>query len=182
MSKPCKKISFLTAMLIFSSALCGCFEFSGADKKFDASDALLRLHIRAHSNDVSDQTVKLAVRDAVNEYLAKELLGVEDVVTAKNEVIRRIARICSLADGVLKRGGFAYKSAARIDNEYFPIRVYDNVTVNAGYYDALIIDLGSGAGDNWWCVIYPPLCYLEAESDRDVTYKSFIGEWWSGKK
>jgi len=167
---------FLAAVILFSSgAAFGCGSCA------EEEQPLLRLHIRAHSNAAGDQNVKLVVRDAVIAYLEKELKEVKDFETAKREVGRRVGRIQEIADAVLKNEGFSYKSAAKVANEYFPTRVYGETTVESGYYDALIIDLGSGAGDNWWCVIYPPLCYFDAGGDGDVAYKSKIGEWIKGK-
>ena len=65
-----------------------------------------------------------------------------------------------------------YRSRAEVRKEYFPTRVYDGATLEAGDYEALIIELGEGTGDNWWCVIYPPLCFTSASAD--VQYRSII--------
>jgi stage II sporulation protein R len=72
----------------------------------------------------------------------------------------------------LKEEGFDYCSNAEIRQENFPTRVYGDYTLEEGVYDALIIELGEGVGDNWWCVIYPPLCFTSASSD--VTYRWLI--------
>ena len=79
-----------------------------------------------------------------------------------------------VATQVLKEQGFAYSASAEIKKESFPTRVYGEYTLPAGEYSALIIRLGSGKGDNWWCVVYPPLCF--ASTDTDVIYKSKIQE------
>jgi stage II sporulation protein R len=73
---------------------------------------------------------------------------------------------------VLSDNGYYYGARAEIRTENFPTRVYDDLTLEAGVYDALIIELGSGNGDNWWCVIYPPLCFTGGTSS--VTYRSVI--------
>jgi stage II sporulation protein R len=82
------------------------------------------------------------------------------------------------ADDVLTANGFEYRSSAKLHKENFPERVYDGITVAGGVYDALILNLGSGSGDNWWCVVYPPLCFIDntIEGDKGVIYKSKIKE------
>ena len=74
----------------------------------------------------------------------------------------------------MKEEGFSYGASAELETENFPTRVYGEYTLPAGEYSALIIRLGSGEGDNWWCVVYPPLCF--AAVDTDIVYKSKIKE------
>ena len=80
-----------------------------------------------------------------------------------------------VADKVLKDNGFNYKSHIEINNELFPTRYYGEFLLESDYYDALIVNLGTGSGDNWWCVVYPPLCFVENSSEK-VVYKSKILE------
>ena len=166
------KISaFVLIIFCFALIFCGCGGHTINEKQ-----RLIRIHIRADSNESEAQTVKLKVRDKVSEYLENELSGVEDFETAYAMLGERLDRLTEIADGVLKANGFSYGSKARLNNEFFPTRSYENIVVESGYYDALIIELGSGKGDNWWCVIYPPLCYLEAKGSGKVEYKSYIAE------
>lgn len=152
--------------------LCGC-----AHTNPDEGYMLIRIHIRADSNSAADQGVKLKVRDAVTAYLEAEL-DVDDYASAYAGIEKRLDAVKALADGVLEREGFPYRARVRLNNELFPARSYGGLVVESGYYDALIIELGSGQGDNWWCVIYPPLCFLEAESAGGVVYRSKIAELW----
>ncbi len=164
----CKKTlcMLLSALIIFCipSIFLGCIDNNTYDGE------LLRLHIRAHSNATVDQTVKLKVRDAVNDFIAGNIRK-STFEEAYAEIGANLGAITDIANGVLRRNGFYYGARARLNNEYFPSRMYKDVTVPAGYYDALIIELGDGKGDNWWCVVYPPLCYGE-----DFEYKSFFAE------
>ena len=76
------------------------------------------------------------------------------------------------------KNGFNYVSNIKINNEYFPTRTYANTTLESGYYDAVIIELGEAEGDNWWCVMYPPLCFVNKnENNMQIKYKSKIWEW-----
>jgi len=81
-------------------------------------------------------------------------------------------RLEAIADGILSNNGFSYKCEIVVRNEKFPTRVYDGVTLKSGYYDALIVNLGKAEGDNWWCVVYPPLCFGNAKP----VYRSKIAE------
>lgn len=137
---------------------------------------LIRIHIRADSNDAAAQEVKLKVRDGISEYLEDKLKGVEDFETAYTLLGGMLGKITDIADEILAENGFSYRSRAKLNNEFFPTRSYEDIVVESGYYDALIVELGSGRGDNWWCVIYPPLCYLEAEGSGRLSYKSYIAE------
>ena len=88
-----------------------------------------------------------------------------------------------MCNKVLAENGFTYTIHAKLCQEQFPDRNYDNVTLAAGVYDALIIELGSGSGNNWWCVVYPPLCFVGGESNgtNTIVYKSklleIINQW-----
>ena len=69
---------------------------------------------------------------------------------------------------ILRQKGFNYVSNVKINNEYFPSRTYENTTLESGYYDAVIIELGEAKGDNWWCVMYPPLCFVNKNYARQL--------------
>ena len=157
-------------LTVFLSIFC----VSCVDNKPISERELLRLHIRADSNDVADQSVKLKVRDDVVAYLAKQNVGVTTFKQAYQNVAGSIDTLKLIADERLKSEGASYVSEVKLTREYFPTRSYGDVVIEGGYYDALIINLGSGKGDNWWCVVYPPLCYLEATDD--FAYRSIILE------
>ena len=86
-------------------------------------------------------------------------------------------QICNVANKTVSTNGFCYTSTARVSKEIFPTRSYDGVVFDQGEYDALIIDLGDGTGDNWWCVVYPPLCFVGGEvTGKNLVYKSKLQE------
>ena len=153
---------FITLSLIL--ALCGIAVFGIINhKNSSANSEYLRIHIRANSNSEIDQKVKYEVRDAV--------------VEAESTIEQNFSYIETVANEVLFRNGFSYTSKARLANEEFPTRSYDGVVFEQGFYDALILDLGTGEGNNWWCVVYPPLCFLKSNATgKDVVYKSKLVE------
>jgi stage II sporulation protein R len=142
---------------------------------------VLRLHVLAHSNDARDQRVKLEVRDAINDYLRDEMEDIGAFDDAKAYIQARLDIVKALADGVLDRYGLPYRSSVSVGIAAFPERIYGGVVFPQGDYHALKVSLGEGEGENWWCVLFPPLCLLEVETvdeqwkpEDGVTYKSWF--------
>lgn len=162
-------ITFLALIIIIATV---CFAgaanigASGADMDY------LRIHVRANSNSAIDQQVKYEVKDEVVSYITPfvaECVTKEKAIEVMTAHLSEIEEVCTKA---LEARGYTYGARAEIRREEFPTRVYDGVTLEAGIYDALIVELGTGEGDNWWCVIYPPLCFTAANGD--VEYRSLI--------
>jgi stage II sporulation protein R len=128
--------------------------------------------VRANSNSQIDQQIKYEVKDKVVEYITPyvaQCVTKDKAMEIIGGILPQIEEVC---DSALAASGFTYKSRAQIKSENFPTRVYGDVTLEQGVYDALIIELGSGTGDNWWCVIYPPLCFTSTTAS--VQYRSAI--------
>ena len=148
------------------------------NEKKDDNGSYLRVHIRANSNSDVDQNVKYKVKAAVVDYLTPKIAENSSFEAVYNLLENNLKNIEEVANEVLKNNGFCYKSNAKLNEEYFPTRSYGEYTLENGYYDALIVNLGSGMGDNWWCVVYPPLCFIGAEgtNGKNIKYKSKIIE------
>ena len=135
----------------------------------------IRIHIRANSNLSIDQNVKYEIKDKIVSYLIPSISNCttrEEFVVMINDSLLGLKQI---ADDVLSQKGFNYKSNVKFCKENFPTRSYDGVVLESGIYDSIIIELGTAQGDNWWCVVYPPLCFVSNNS-QDVMYKSRILE------
>ena len=143
-------------------------------QKQEFSDEYLRIHIRADSNEDGAQAVKYKVRDGVVEYLTPLVADYTTQREAVQGIAKNLDNIRLVAEEILRKAGFSYGAAVEIKTENFPTRVYGSYTLPAGEYTALIVRLGRGEGDNWWCVVYPPLCF--AAVSTDVVYKSKIKE------
>lgn len=139
-----------------------------------SAEGYLRVHIRANSNSEEDQLVKYKVKEAVVDFLTPKIAAGSTFNDAYKILEQNLSNIEEVADNVLKENGFSYKSKATLCDEYFPTRSYGEYTLENGYYDALIIELGDGSGNNWWCVVYPPLCFIgsEGKNGTNITYKS----------
>ena len=164
--------------LILTISLIGLFFTLPLETKQQNSvnNDFLRIHIRANSNEDVDQNVKYKVKDAVVTYLTpiiSEATNKGDAISLLCENLNEIEKVC---DNVLLSSGFNYKSCAEIKTEQFPTRSYGDLTLEEGFYDSLIINLGTGSGNNWWCVVYPPLCFVNADNSNNVTYRSKLLE------
>ena len=135
----------------------------------------IRIHVRANSNLEIDQNIKYKIKDEIVSYLVPHISDCETkddfVVCIKNN----LQNLQKLADEILKSNNFDYKSNVKFCAEEFPTRSYDGIVLESGVYDAIIVELGSAKGDNWWCVVYPPLCFVSNKT-QDVMYKSKILE------
>ncbi len=139
------------------------------------TDEFLRIHIRADSNETQAQAVKYYVRDEIVNFLTPVVATAKTKAEAMRAVRARLRDLEEVARRVLEARGFFYGASAELTVEKFPTRVYGEYTLPSGEYAALIVRLGSGAGDNWWCVVYPPLCFA-APTGENVVYKSKIKE------
>jgi stage II sporulation protein R len=137
-----------------------------------------RLHILADSNDTEDQQVKLKVRDAVLEVTKDGILECKNAAEAEEYIEKNLGIIIATANETLEERGFDYKASAVTGNFHFPERSYKGVTYPEGDYEALKVTLGSGEGNNWWCVMFPPLCISEITDAKDYEYTSFFAELW----
>lgn len=161
---------FITVLII--AAIIATILFASGAKSAQAENDYLRIHVRANSNEQIDQSVKYIVKDEVVKFITPYAAKCTDKQTAMEVIGGILPQIEEVCDRVLKQNGFGYTSKASVLAENFPTRVYGDLTLESGIYDALIIELGTGTGDNWWCVIYPPLCFTSGTAD--VQYRSII--------
>lgn len=164
---------FVCGILCMAQIFCGCVRYTNPEEK------LLRIHVRADSDSAAAQAVKGDVVAAIQYYLSDTLSSARTFDQAYDAVKARLCDIAALSSGVLRRKGFGYGASARLAREHFPEKNYNGKTVPAGEYDALIVNLGCGGGDNWWCVLYPQLCYTPAMANDGAVYKSLIAELWN---
>ena len=173
MKKFCIIFALLFILIVTAAAAAA---LSPAASGTDAPAAYLRMHVRANSDAAADQEIKYAVKDALVDYLIPVAAECETKAEAMEAIGARLAALEEVADGLLAEAGFSYTAKASLRKEKFPARVYDGVTLEAGVYDALIVELGEAEGQNWWCVVYPPLCFAGEATGGNVRFGSRLLE------
>lgn len=130
----------------------------------DISSNVVRLHVIANSDTMEDQELKLKVRDGIIAYLEPVLKDASDVEETKRIIGENIEGIEEEAEKIIKKYGYTYSVTASLGNFDFPTKAYENAQFPKGKYDALRIVIGKGNGQNWWCVLYPQLCFSQSNS------------------
>jgi stage II sporulation protein R len=124
-------------------------------------DSLIRLHIVANSDSDADQQLKYRVRDAVTAYLAPRLTAAASVDDARQIVAANRDQLLAVARQTVAAGGASYPVALETGWFEFPLRTYGTLVLPPGRYESVRILLGAAAGKNWWCVLFPPLCFVD---------------------
>ena len=158
------KKNMLTLVLLFAIFLTlSAFSYAKAVSS-DLSTSVLRLHVIANSDSDEDQTLKYKVRDALISYM--NTLSMD--LTNKDEVIEcakiHLDDFKQIAKNTILENGYNYDVNIEIGNFEFPTKTYGDISFPAGYYDALRVKIGKASGQNWWCVMFPPLCFVDVTS------------------
>lgn len=130
----------------------------------DLQKNVFRLHVIANSDSEEDQNLKLKVRDNVIKYmntLCSKTTSKEEAIEIANAHLNEFKEI---ALNTIKENGYNYDVNISIDNVFFPTKTYGDISLPEGYYDALRIKIGKAEGKNWWCVMFPPLCFVDVTS------------------
>lgn len=135
---------------------------SNADMQAGISQKILRLHIVANSDSAKDQALKLKIKDEVVSYLENILKDSSSLNESIDIVSRHYDDINQICLNVMNSEGYSYTVQSAIENTEFPIKTYGDITLPAGSYTALRITIGKSEGQNWWCILYPPLCFVDA--------------------
>lgn len=157
------RISLLLLLLLFVYIFLCAFSYANAvSNKIQSS--VFRLHVIANSNSVDDQNLKYLVRDKVLAYIQ----SISDNNLSKNDAIllvnNNIDTIQKIVEKTIYENGYNYSVKLNIGNFEFPTKTYGDISFPAGFYDALKIQIGDAKGQNWWCVMFPPLCFVDIEN------------------
>ena len=142
-------ITLLVAFLLLSYSL---------NVNSSLSQSIVRLHVIANSESEDDQLLKLKVRDAILAHSSADF-------TKKADVSQNLDIYRSISEDVIRRNGYNYDVCVEYGNFHFPTKHYENLSLPAGNYDAVRITIGSGKGKNWWCILFPPLCYINGSTN-----------------
>lgn len=141
-------------------------------------DLAIRVRVIANSNSLYDQSMKIKVKDIIEKELSPLLVGVDNVEDARNIISNNINNLESDIEVLFANENYIKDFIVNFGNNYFPEKDYRGIHYNEGEYESLVVTIGEGSGDNWWCVLFPPLCLLEADESEvdDTEYRFFVVE------
>lgn len=170
-------LAFLLAIFVFTCAYT--YVSAISDNLYNS---IFRLHVIANSDSEEDQNLKYIVRDNLINYMndnCKNLSSKEEVIQYAKENLDKLKQI---AENTVKDNGFTYPVQVEIGNYEFPTKNYGDISFPAGFYDALRVKIGESSGKNWWCVMFPPLCFVNAttgivpDSSKETLHENLSDE------
>lgn len=159
-----KKLIIFIFVIVLLSLFCK------SNKKIIIPENSIRFRIIANSNSNEDQKIKWDVNKEIIPILSNITKNSNSIDETRNRIKESIPIMSSNIKKYTNDFDISFK------NNYFPLKEYQNVKYNEGYYESLVITIGNGLGDNWWCVLYPPLCLIESNEDKisSNTYELYI--------
>lgn len=157
-----KMVIILSFLLFIYTSICA---ISYAESvSADISNSVFRLHVIANSDSDKDQNLKYVVRDNLLDYMneiCKDAINKEDAMNIAKQNLNTFEQI---ATQTILEQGYSYSVKVKIGNFQFPTKYYGDISLPSGYYDALRVEIGEAKGQNWWCVMFPPLCFVDISS------------------
>ena len=153
------------------TAFCGLCYQKRECLQAELADKILRFHVRANSDSEADQALKLKVRDAVGGYMQEKMEQVDSLSECEIVVREALPEITAVAEREIAENGYDYPVRAQLAETEFPVKTYGGYTFPSGSYEALEITIGEGNGHNWWCVMFPNMCFensMYEEVDEDA--------------
>ena len=165
-----KKILFLFIGIILTYMVIG----NVVAKSNIIPDDAIRIRVIANSNSEYDQSIKNKVKETVEYDMYNLLKDEREINKVRNLIKENLNNLEFDIDRTLQKEGYNLPFAINFGLNYFPKKEFKGITYKEGYYESLVITLGEGLGDNWWCVLFPPLCALEANESTDVEYTTMV--------
>lgn len=147
-----------------------------ADENYIIPQDAIRVRVIASSNSLEDQKIKQKVKETLENYLKNNLLNLTSINAARENIKENLDKLQTDIDKTLLENKINISYDINYGLNYFPSKKYKGVIYNEGYYESLVVTLGKGNGDNWWCVLFPPLCLLDNKSNLEVEYKFLVKE------
>lgn len=162
-----KRIEKAIVIALIFSVIVGSFS-AFASECNNIRGSVLRLHILANSDSAEDQALKLKVRDRILAETGNLFQNADNLSNAEDKVSKSLDLVKQIAADEIQKQGYHYNVNAELCNMFFNTREYDGVTLPAGRYDAMRITIGEAKGQNWWCVLYPPMCIPAAQPTQEL--------------
>lgn len=159
----------LEISLLLALVFCAAVSLLSVNGEYDAvRESVLRLHILANSDCLSDQELKLSVRDALQAQVDEVFSGCENLEQAISAAEENTGLLQETAENVLRSQGCDYPVTVTVERSYFNTRTYDGITLPAGEYSALRVEIGEAKGRNWWCVMFPAMCVTGRDAQDEL--------------
>lgn len=168
-----KKTIFIILIIIISI-----FVYINVNAEVIIPNNAIRVRVVPNSNSVLDQNMKEKVKNYVSNYMTLKLDGVLNVEEARNIIENSIDELNQDIEKMFQDNNYDMHFTINFGENHFPDKAYKGVIYNEGDYESLVVYIGEAKGDNWWCVLFPPLCLLEADENDtgEVEYKTLVGE------
>lgn len=174
-----KRIISILIMIILTSVFERCTFNEGVystgqiEYKYeDVKDVLIRFHVLANSDTDEDQQLKIKVKNEIIKYLYPYLKDSDSLATSRKILKDNESEVINIAKRVIKESGYNYGVTTELGKENFPEKSYGNITLPQGEYEAFRVIIGDGNGHNWWCVMFPPLCFTDVTKGKVEEDKS----------
>ncbi len=128
----------------------------------DIAHEILRFHVVANSDSIEDQEIKLIIKDELTSALKPTLEHAKNMDEARVIIKDNLSKLEQIANETLIKNGYGYTASASLEKGYFPLKVYGDLSLPPGEYEAIRIELGTARGQNWWCIMFPPLCFVDS--------------------
>ncbi len=162
-----KKIVIPLCCVLVVSLYAGIFGTNQGDSIYNK---IIRFHVIANSDSVQDQALKLKVKDNILQFISPKLKNSKSIEETRRILQENDKEICAIALNTIKGNGYSYSVGSSLLRENFPPKSYGNITLPQGNYEAYKVVIGEGKGKNWWCVMFPPLCFVDITKGT-VAYK-----------
>ena len=172
---PYHKKIFISAIFVFL-AIGIAFTVEAYEGISKLNGKVIRLHVVANSDTFEDQQLKYLVRNQVITTFNEEFEEIDSKEESENIIIEKIHQIRCEAEEIVKEEGYDYDINVYYGNYKFPRRMYEEIVLPEGYYDAVRIEIGKAEGSNWWCVMFPPLCFVDFGKNEDIDIFDFETE------
>lgn len=171
-----KKILLIICIILLMSFLTNIKKVSS--EEIIIPKEAIRLRVLANSNEEIDQKIKMKLSIELQKEISSLLKDTENIEEARIKIKNNIELLNLKAKEILKKENYDKKITITFGNTFFPEKKYNGVIYEKGYYESLLVTIGNGEGNNWWCVLFPPLCLMEANESEtgEIEYKFFVKE------
>ena len=152
---------FLLIFIGTSTVLVKANSIHSKNLQLDIAQEVIRFHVIANSDSNEDQALKMEVKEILVQKLSPLLNHTNSIEEAREVLNKNLNFIENLTTLVIKRRGYDYPVTVTLEENYFPLKIYGEYTFPPGYYEALRVQIGKAEGKNWWCVMFPPLCFVD---------------------